>query len=79
MSDWTFDIGPHLVAAKLEGPHQTQVDLYLDEDGDMEVQIEAGSGYGREHLTAYIPKRVLLRLLDGRGWKVATPSEGKAP
>ncbi len=66
---WTFDIGPHLVAASRGG--HTQVGLCLDESGDLEVDLEAGSAYLREHLTASVPVPVLVRLLEGRGYTVS--------
>ncbi len=70
MSDWTFDIGPYYVGA-VRGGHTT-VGLCLDDDS-LEVDLEAGGGYTREHLTAYVPVSVLRRLLEGKGYTLAGP------
>lgn len=74
--EWTFDITPYYVAASVGG--HTQVGLCLDEDV-LEVDLEAGSGYQREHLTANIPLSVLRRLFEGRGYTLSAVQPGEPP
>lgn len=66
-NDWTLDIGPYYVGASRSG--HTRVGLCFD-DGYLEVDLEAGSAYMREHLTVSIPVIVLAKLLEARGYRV---------
>lgn len=47
-----------------------QNEVYMDEDG-LDVQLESGSGYGRESLSAFIPTETLIKLLEHQGFKVS--------
>jgi hypothetical protein len=71
MPDWTFDVGEFYVGASRGG--HVRIGLCLEEDGDLEVDLEAGSGYLREHITDRIPAAVLTKLLEGRGYVVTAP------
>jgi hypothetical protein len=75
--EWTFDIGPHYVGASRGG--HTRVGLVFDEDGDLEVDLETGSAYMREHQTVVIPLAVLRKLIEGRGGAVVSPSRSEEP
>jgi hypothetical protein len=46
------------------------VDVCVDND-TVQVDVEQGSGYMREHTTAYIPLDIMIRLLEHAGYTVA--------
>lgn len=47
----------------------------------MQVDVEQGSGYMREHTTAYVPMEVIIRMMEHAGYTVTRPpqepSEGR--
>lgn len=45
------------------------------EDETLQVDVENGSGYLREHTTAYIPVEVLVKLLTHAGYRVEKSGE----
>lgn len=71
---WKLDLGEFRTAATRGGHQRIEVDL----DGDgFDVDVEAGSGYMREHQTFRLPLSMLRKLLEARGytlsWKPGFP------
>jgi hypothetical protein len=53
---------------------RNSTDVEMDRE-HFQVDVEQGSGYCREHTTAYIPVEVIVAMMRHAGYVVQTPQE----
>jgi len=56
------------------------VDLTIDDSGDLEVRIDEGSGYMSQSCSTWIPREILVRMLEQAGATITwEPPKEKLP
>jgi hypothetical protein len=61
---WTFEQSEFMNFAREGG-----VEVCVDNE-TVQVDVEQGSGYLREHTTAYVPMEVIIRMMEHAGYTV---------
>jgi hypothetical protein len=76
VNEWK--VADNLAMWTSDRPFRQQVDVEMTEDS-LTVDAEQGSGYLREHITAHIPVRVIVKLLRNAGYVLTAPAPSSSP